>query len=63
MGVLPQVGGGADDDIDTINTGLDGDSCIVHVATDVSENLGVLFFRVAVSSESSAMLARRNSAD
>lgn len=45
MGVLPQVRGGTDDDIDTINTGLDGDSCIVHVAADVGKDLGLFCAR------------------
>lgn len=41
VGVLPQVRGGANDDIDAVNTCLDGDSCVVHVAADVGENLGL----------------------
>lgn len=42
MRVFAQKARSADDDIDTVNTSLDGDSGIVHVASDVSENLGAL---------------------
>lgn len=41
VGVLSQELGGTNDDIDTVNTGGDGESCVVHVASDVSENLGL----------------------
>lgn len=40
MTVLAEVRRGSDDDIEAINTGLDSDSGIVHVASYVSENLG-----------------------
>lgn len=41
VGVLSQELGGTNDDIDTIDTGGDSESCVVHVASDVSENLGL----------------------
>lgn len=39
--MLPQERAGADDDIDTIDTGLDSNLDIVHVASDVSQDLGL----------------------
>lgn len=41
MGELPEEGRGSDDDVDTIDTGRDGESCVIHVATDVGEDLGL----------------------
>lgn len=41
VGVLHEVGRSADNDIDSINTGLDGNSGIVHVAANVGENFGL----------------------
>lgn len=40
--VFPQERRRANDDINTVHTGLDGDTRIVHVASDVGENLGPL---------------------
>ena len=40
MGVLHEVGRSANDDIDSINTSLNSDSGIVHMAADVGKNLG-----------------------
>lgn len=42
MRVLPQEGRSADNDIHTVHTGLDGDTRVIHVASDVGENLGAL---------------------
>jgi hypothetical protein len=40
--VLPQERRSTNDDIDTINTSLDSDPGIVHVTSNVCENLGPL---------------------
>lgn len=47
MRVFPEERRGSNDDIDTVNTGLDGDSRVVHVTSDVCEDLGVLEAEVA----------------
>lgn len=39
--VLTEERAGANDDIDTVNASLDGDLDIVHVASHVSEDLGL----------------------
>lgn len=41
MRVLSQERAGANDDIDTVNTSLDSNLDIVHVAADVSQDLGL----------------------
>jgi hypothetical protein len=41
MGEVPQELGSAHDDIDTIDTGLDCDTGVVHVASDVCDDLGL----------------------
>lgn len=41
VAVLHQVAAGADNDIDTVNTGRDGQLGIVHVTSHVSEDLGL----------------------
>ena len=41
MRVLPQVLRGTDNDIDTVNTSLNSDLDIVHVTSDVSQDLGL----------------------
>lgn len=40
MREFTEEGGCANDDIDTVDTSLDGDAGIVHVATNVGEDLG-----------------------
>jgi hypothetical protein len=40
--VLTEERRGANDDVDTVNTSLDGDTGVVPVATDVGKNLGAL---------------------
>ena len=42
VGVLHEVGRGPNNDIDSVNTGLDSDSGIIHVAADVGKNLSRL---------------------
>ena len=37
---LAQEGRGADDDVDAVDTGLDGDAGVVHVTADVGQDLG-----------------------
>lgn len=39
--VLAKVGRSANDDVEAVDTRLDGQSSIVHVAPDVGENLGL----------------------
>lgn len=39
--MVAEVAGGSNNDIESVNARLDGDSRIVHVAADVSENLGL----------------------
>jgi len=39
--VLPQERAGANDDIDTVDTSLNSDFDIVHVTSDVSQDLGL----------------------
>ena len=39
--VLTEVGRGTNDNIDSVNTGLNGDTGVVHVATNVSKDLGL----------------------
>lgn len=41
MAVFPQVLAGANNDIDTVNTGLNSHLNIVHVTPDVGQNLGL----------------------
>lgn len=41
VGVLSQELGGADDDVNTVYPGLDGNLGVVHVATDVRQDLGL----------------------
>lgn len=41
VGVLSQERAGTDNDVDTVNTGLDSDPDIVHVASDVGKDLGL----------------------
>ena len=39
VAVFAEVAGGSDDDVETVNTGLDGDLGVLHVASYVSEDL------------------------
>jgi hypothetical protein len=39
VGELAQDRGGAEEDVDTVDAGLDGDARVVHVAADVGEDL------------------------
>lgn len=41
MGVLPEVLAGANNDINTVNTGLNSNPDIVHVTSDVSQDLSL----------------------
>jgi len=41
VAVLHQVAAGADDNVDTVNTGRDGQLGVAHVASDVGEDLGL----------------------
>jgi hypothetical protein len=41
VAVLAKVARGSDNDIESIDTGLDGNPCIVHVASYVGEDLGL----------------------
>lgn len=49
MAVFPQEARGSDDEIDTIDTALDGLLGVLHVASDVGENLGLSLVSVAIS--------------
>lgn len=40
--VFTQEGRGPDDDIDTVHTRLDGESGVIHVTSDMSQDLGLL---------------------
>lgn len=42
MAVLAEEAGGSDDEIDTVDTSLDGLLGVFHVAANVGENLGLL---------------------
>lgn len=41
MAVFPQVLGSADDDVEAVNTSLDGEPGVAHVAADMGQNLGL----------------------
>ena len=50
VAVLAEVRRGSDDDIETIDTSLDSDSGIVHVASYVSKDLGFQLARCQIAS-------------
>lgn len=49
VAVLAQEAGGSDNEIDTIDTALDGLLGVLHVTSDVGENLGLFWMSVHVS--------------